>query len=284
MIWRAPLAPRLLIRIVLLSSKSRIFLLILSWNRILPPKLIRNIHQQKYPVHQVQFLNATQSLDPLVLVKKSQVAENLMQLLLQSKSNCQLVETWKRVEDDLLMEIRARLHKRDGYNSKYISMLRQKFTSFIYLFYNFCFIVWVWFSTVAVKTQEFCMKVLNTFYASANFFTCLKQKIICAPAIAMNIPLFFIIFCIRLILRGDIHLCLYAFVSPGRLLWNVCRWYSLSYALQLSYPTEWSVTQKMVNTSWAYIPVKYFSNDTLWFRPVNHNAEAGIFFKSVSAF
>jgi len=82
------------------------------------------------------------------------------------------------------------------------------------------------------------MKVLNTFYASANFFTCLKQKIICAAAIAMNIPLFFIIFCIRLILRGDIHLCLYAFVSPGRLLWNVCRWYSLSYALQLSYPTE----------------------------------------------
>ena len=53
----------------------------------------RNEHQQKYPVHQEEFLNATQSLDPLVLVKKFQVAKNLMQLPLQPKSYCQLVGT-----------------------------------------------------------------------------------------------------------------------------------------------------------------------------------------------
>jgi len=121
MTWRAPLAPRLLIQIVPLLSKNQIFPLKLSRNKILPPKLIRNLHQEKYPAHQVEFLNATRSLDPLVLVKKSQVAKNLMQLIiLQSKSNCQLVETWKRLEDDLLMETRVRLHTRDGYNSKYL--------------------------------------------------------------------------------------------------------------------------------------------------------------------
>lgn len=55
----------------------------------------------------------------------------------------------------------------------------------------------------------------------------------------MNIPsLFLITFCIRLILSGEIQQCLFAFVSPCRLFWNACLWYSVSYTMQLSYPTE----------------------------------------------
>jgi len=88
-----------------------------------------------------------------------------------------------------------------------------KIHKFNLLVLQLVFIVWVWFSTLAVKSQEFSMKALSTFYSSANFFACFLKHKITRTSYCHEIPsLFLIIFCIRLILRGDIHWCLYTFV------------------------------------------------------------------------